>query len=63
MPRQFIWTGANDLTIGCGSLSANTGVRLRYTFHEGDRIVIGVKAVSSSCRFALGARVDARLRR
>jgi hypothetical protein len=41
MPCQFIWTGANNLTIGCGSLSGDTGVRLRYTFHE-DRIVIGV---------------------
>jgi hypothetical protein len=41
MPCQFMWTGANDMTIGCGSLTADTGVRLRYTFHE-DRIVIGV---------------------
>ena len=41
IPCQFIWTGPNSLTIGCGSLSGDVGVRLRYTFHE-DRIVIAV---------------------
>jgi hypothetical protein len=41
MPCQFIWAGADNLTVGCGSLSGDTSARLRYTFHE-DRIVLGL---------------------
>jgi hypothetical protein len=41
VPCQFVWTGPNTLTIGCGSIGGDTSARLRYTFHE-DRIVLGL---------------------
>lgn len=41
MPCEFIWAGPDNLTIGCRTLSGDSNVRLRYTFHE-DRIVISV---------------------
>ncbi len=41
MPCQFVWTGGDTLTIGCGSPYPDMGMRFAYRFYE-DRIVIGI---------------------
>ncbi len=40
-PCSFIWPGGNMLTIGCGELYENSGLRLAYKFYE-NRIAIAV---------------------
>ena len=40
-PCSFIWPGGNTLTIGCGQLYENAGLRLAYRFSE-ERITIAV---------------------
>lgn len=41
MPCQFVWTGDDTLTIGCGSPYPDVSLRMAYRFYE-DRIVISI---------------------